>query len=173
MSILKEALKRQMDTSGNLLLRASKTLSKDEFFLDPSSGPSMAWTLGHITALQDWSLHQVFQNVECQIDHEAREALKGGRPIRGQDRKFFNDKEKLEKEFSATQLEMITLLNSFDEEKWNQSPPSGGRFSSYGSLWEHLAVHNFWHLGQLASTYPKLTSIVLLAPRDFTVDPDE
>jgi hypothetical protein len=170
MSLVKEALKRQLDNSGILLLKAASVLSNDEFFAEPANGASMAWTLGHLTALQDWALHRVFLKDEPKFDKEKREALKGGRAIVDSDRVHFKDRQQIETEFSVTQADVIHALHNFNEDHWNHSTPSGCRFPTYGSLWEHLAVHTFWHLGELSATIPRIAHLTLLAPRFYSVD---
>jgi hypothetical protein len=170
MSLLKEALKRQLDNSGILLLKAASVLSDEEFFSQPTNGASMAWTLGHLTALQDWALHRVFLKDEPLFTREKREALKGGRHIMDSDKVHFSDRHETEANFSKTQTDLIHALHDFNENDWNQSTPSGCRFPTYGTLWEHLAVHNFWHLGELSATTPRISHLTLLAPRFYSTD---
>jgi hypothetical protein len=173
MSILKQALKRQIDSSGILLLKAASALSDQEFGDHTLKGASMAWTLGHISALQDWSLHRVFLKDEPEFGREKREALKGGRLLREGDHEYTANRREVEATFEKTQSQLVHYLHTFDEATWNASTPSGCRFPTYGALWEHLAVHNFWHLGAIAITYPRIARITLLAPRFYSVDHNE
>jgi hypothetical protein len=173
MSTLKQAIKRQIDHSGTLLLKCSSALSDEEFFQVGSGGASMAWTLGHLTALQDWSVNRVFQNSEPKFSHEQREALKGGRELRKEDLQFISDRPAVEKSFSDQQYETIRCLDAFDVERWHEPTPSGCRFPFYGSLWEMLAVHNSWHLGAISVSIPRIADLTLTAPRYYTVDPQD
>jgi hypothetical protein len=103
MSLLKEALKRQIDNSGNLLLKAASVLSDTEFFAEVANGASMAWTLGHLSVLQDWALHRVFLGDEPQVSREKREALKGGRAVTEADKIHLNNRHDIELTFAKTQ----------------------------------------------------------------------
>ena len=173
MSLVKEIIRRQLDMSGMLLLRASKTLSEDEFLHEPPHGGSMAWTLNHLAALQDWAVNRVFSRSRPKLSRETREAFKGGRPVTDSDRAKLRPKGEIENFFAEEQYETISALDNFSETHWNQSTPSGCRFPTYGTLWEHLATHNHWHLGAISVALPKVAQIVLVAPRFYTVDPQD
>ncbi|MFS2039837.1 DinB family protein [Agrobacterium tumefaciens] len=173
MTGLKDTIRRQLDTSGTLLLRASKSLTNEEFFSEPSNGGSMAWTLRHLSGLQDWAVNRVFAGATPKFDRELREAFKGGREITDEDRQRLGDRTEIEGVFAQEQFETIEALNRFDVDRWDNSTPSGCRFPTYGTLWEHLATHNYWHLGALSVSHPRLAQLVLVAPRFYSVDPDE
>jgi len=172
MSALKKNIRRQIDSSGQLLINAASIVKNAEFF-DERPGGSMAWTLNHLTALQDWSINRVFLETEPVWTRAEREAFKGGRAIAARDREFYGDKSQIIDVFTNSQFETLKTLERFDEERWDVSTPSGCRFPSYGTLWEHLGSHNFWHLGALSVAYPDLTSILQVAPRHYAVDLDE
>ena len=171
MSLAKEIVSRQLDVSGTLLLRASSTLSNDEFFYEGPGG-SMAWTLNHLSALQDWAVNRVFLKGKPKLNSETREAFKGGRAVTSDDRKKLGSKSEIESFFAEEQYQTIQTLGKFDEASWNTSTPSGCRFPTLGTLWEHLATHNHWHLGAISASLPRITPILLVAPRFYTVDPE-
>lgn len=173
MTSVKELIRRQLDTSGNLLLRSSHLLDDEEFFYEPNAGASMAWTLLHLATLQDWAVNRVFLSLDPKFSREIREAFKGGRDFEENDAKHLTSKMDIEAKFSREQYETIIALDSFDEENWNVSTPSGCRFPTFGILWEHLATHNYWHLGAISVSHPRLTNAVLVAPRFYSVDPQE
>lgn len=173
MSVVKEIIRRQLDISGTLLLRASKTLSEEEFFYEPKNGGSMAWTLNHLCALQDWAVNRVFLDAQPKLDRETREAFKGGRSVTEADRAKLGTKSEIENRFTQEQYGTIQALDNFDEKSWNVSTPSGCRFPTFGMLWEHLATHNHWHMGAISATLPQVAHIVLVAPRFYTVDPKD
>ena len=173
MSELKAAMKRQIDHSGVLLLKIASSLSDEEFFYKPESGGSMAWTLGHLAALQDWAINRVFQGTAPRLERDAREALKGGRAILEEDHQYFENRASVTELFASTQSETLKVLHNYDEAKWNGSTPSGCRFPTYGALWEHLALHNSWHLGAISVTLPRVARLALSAPRFYSVDPED
>ncbi|CAN0655792.1 DinB family protein [uncultured Nitratireductor sp.] len=173
MSGIKDAIRRQIDTSGTLLLRVSKTLSDDGFFEEPANGGSMAWTLTHLFTLQDWARNRVFGGVEPRVDRASREAFKGGRAVYDEDRDRLGTRREIENAFANEQYRTIAALNAFDVAKWDQPTPSGCRFPAYGALWEHLAAHNYWHLGALSVSHPHILHLTLVAPRFYSVDPEE
>jgi hypothetical protein len=51
------------------------------------------------------------------------------------------------------QVRLLKVLDAFDVSNWNEPGPD--RFAdtlpTYGAVWEHLAVHTYWHLGELSS----------------------
>ncbi len=173
MTTVKNVIKRQIDSSGILLLNASKILTDDEFKEEHDGGVSMAWVLGHLTALQDWAVHRVFLEEEPKLNRTIREAFKGGRKIVDSDREHIGTKEEMEQQFAESQYITIRTLESFDDSLWDKETPSACRFPTLGSLWEHLGVHNYWHLGQVGSVIPKLvgSNLTLSVPRYYTVDP--
>lgn len=173
MSKLKEAIRRQLDTSGTLLLRASKTLTDKDFFSETPTSASVAWTLNHLAALQDWSVNRVFKSTSPKMDRSTREAFKGGRPVTDADRDKLGSKSEIEANFAQEQFETIRALDTFDDDLWNVSTLSGCRFPTYGILWEHLATHNFWHLGAISVSLPQVAHLVQVAPRFYTVDPQD
>jgi hypothetical protein len=173
MSRVKEIIRRQLDHSGIMLLSAAKALSDDEFFWEPPVGGSMASTMRHLSGRQDWAGNRGFNQTEPKLRRGEREAFKGGRAITDSDREMLRDRSVIEGEFANEQYQTIQALDAFDEEGWNVSTPSGCRFPTYGILWEHLATHNHWHLGAISVSHPKLTQLVMVAPRYYTVDPQD
>lgn len=173
MSNLKQSLKRQIDHSGNLLLKCSSVLTDEEFFYKPEIGASMAWTLGHLAALQDWAVQRVFLSEKPEFSRDKRDALKGGREVTEEDLQFISDRPEVERTFARVQFNTIAELHQFDEKRWNEATPSGCRFPTLGTLWEHLSSHNFWHLGMLSASIPRLATLTLIAPHFYTVDHDE
>jgi hypothetical protein len=170
MTLLNQAIMRQIDHSGVLLLKVASVLTDEEFFFQPTSGASMAWTLGHLSALQDWAVNRVFLGREPLFSRERREALKGGRKIHKDDHSHFNERPELQQTFASSQERTLQVLSDYPEEKWNQPTPSGCRFPTYGALWEHLAVHNGWHLGAISVSLPRVSQMTLFAPRFYSVD---
>jgi len=175
MTNVKNIIKRQIDSSGITLLNASRLLSDEEFFEECCGNVSMAWTLGHLAAFQDWAVNRVFLENEPILGRETREALKGGREITEMDRALLPSKAELENFFIQTQALTISTLEEFNEELWDQETPSGCRFPTLGSLWENLGVHNIWHLGNVGGVIPKLvgSNVTVAVPRYYSVDKED
>lgn len=175
MSTPKDVVKRQLDASGTLILNVSSALSDEEFFHEPKVGASLAWSLGHLAALQDWCVSNVVASEERLIDKSKREVFRGGRRITGEDRKAIPSRRELEALFRDTQTRAIAALEKFDLSRWDEATPTGCRFPTLGAVWEHLASHNFWHLGQMSACVPRLagTTLTVNIPRHYSLPFEE
>jgi hypothetical protein len=52
-----------------------------------------------------------------------------------------------------TQVRLLKVLDVFDVHRWDDPSPDrvADTLPTYASMWEHLAVHTYWHLGELSS----------------------
>lgn len=175
MSSAKRVLMRSLDASGTRLRELSALLTEDEFFHDTPQGPSFAWTLMHIFALEDWTLNRVMRRLEPKLSYEVREAFKGGRAITSADRALFQSKLDIETMFSAEREETLLALSAFDDGRWDEPTPIDCRFPTLGTVWENLADDCWWHLGALNSSVPRFngTLIAVTKPRYHSTDLDD
>ena len=152
-------VRRQLARSGNTLMAAMEPLNDDEFFKAGASGVSAAWTVGHLAcvadlfgaALDDGQLsltpgaHAAFNDLSM---GERKLATKAD----GVDRLDF-PKARILSMMRQAQVRLLKVLDAFDVRHWNEAGPD--RFAdtlpTYGAVWEHLAVHTYWHLGELSS----------------------
>ena len=75
----------------------------------------------------------------------------------------------LEGIYRSTQSRTLAALKNFETDRWDEPSPDTvprDRFPTLGSIWEHLAFHNVWHLGHIAASVPRLsrTALGLTAP---------
>ena len=61
----RDVIKRMIDNGGSLLIKCAEVLHPEEFFFQPRYGASMAWTLGHLAAFQDWSMSNIEPLRDC------------------------------------------------------------------------------------------------------------
>ncbi|HEU4582615.1 MAG TPA: DinB family protein [Polyangiaceae bacterium] len=152
-------VRRQLNRSGNRLVAAIEPLKEDEFFQGGPSGISVAWTVGHLAcvsdlfaaALDDGKLafspeaHTVFNDLEVG-DH------KFATRAEAVDRQRF-PKAKIIAMMRQGQIRLLKVLDVFDVRRWDEPSPDriADTLPTLGSLWEHLAVHTYWHMGELSS----------------------
>jgi hypothetical protein len=174
MNSAKDVVRRLLDQSGIILLKASEVLTDDEFFFEPPDGASMAWTLGHLAAFQDWSLTNFSPGERRVLDSETREFFRGGKLITEEDKRLYKGRHEMEALFRDTQARTIKALNAFDLDRWGEPTPTGCRYPNAGAVWESMAYENYWHLGQLSVCIPRLsgTSLTVPVPRPFSLSFD-
>ena len=152
-------VRRQMARSGNTLMAAMEPMSEEEFFKAGPSGISAAWTVGHLACVTDL-FGAALDDGNLSLPLEAHTAFND---LNIGERKFANKAEGVERQqfpksrilqmMRLGQIRLLKVLDAFDVKLWNAPGPD--RFAdtlpTYGAVWEHLAVHTYWHLGELSS----------------------
>lgn len=152
-------VRRQLNRSGNTLMAALEPLSSEEFFEPGPSGISAAWTVGHIACVADLfgatlddgrlaldpETHEVFNSLEIGPKKLTTKAA-------GVDPQRYSKADILLM-MRQTQVRLLKLLDVFDVARWDEPAPDrvADTLPTYGAVWEHLAVHTYWHLGELSS----------------------
>jgi hypothetical protein len=156
-------VRRQLARSGNTLMAAMDPLSEEEFFDAGPSGISAAWTVGHLACVSDL-FGAALDDGKLSLPPEAHSAfndlgLSDSKPrakAEMVERHEFN-KSRILTMMRRSQIRLLKVLDAFDVSEWNAPGPD--RFAdtlpTYGSVWEHLAVHTYWHLGELSSAVPR------------------
>lgn len=169
MTDVRQVIKRQVTLSGNTLLLALEPVSEDEFFAENATGFSAAWTAGHLSCVADlfssWfdgrlalsrEFHQVFNETEVTAAGPASKAA-------GVSRERY-PKENLLLRFRQAVVKAMRALDAFDLAQWDAPAPPGAPVSllTGGAVWEHLAVHAYWHLGELSGSMPRFAGTYTL-----------
>jgi hypothetical protein len=158
----KAMVRRQMNQAGNILLTALEPFSDDDFFAGGPNGISPAWTVGHLACVMDlftrwievrecliptWQ-HEVFNPVEI-AKMSTTKAETVNRDVVSKEDIFLL--------FRTTQVRTLKLLDEFDARLWEapSTPITPDTLPTYGSVWQNLGVHPFWHLGELCGCIPK------------------
>ena len=156
--IVKLVVRRQMNQGGNILLAGLEPLTEAEFFAGGPNGISPAWTMGHLACVLDlftswvegrdlsiarWS-HDIFNslNIEKKKDRTKAESV---------DPKVL-PKGDIMLLFRQAQCHALEVLRDFDVKLWERPTPAHvpDTLPTWGSIWQSLGVHPFWHLGELA-----------------------
>jgi DinB family protein len=152
-------IRRQLARSGNTLLASLEPLSDDEFFEGGPSGISSAWTVGHLACVSDL-FGAALDDGRLSLPSDAHLAFndlgigerKAATKADGVSRQQFS-KAQILAMMRLAQVRLLKVLDAFDVNRWNEPGPD--RFAdtlpTYGAVWEHLAVHTYWHLGELSS----------------------
>lgn len=157
--LVKQVIQRQLNKSGNILMSAIEPLPEVEFFDGQLNNISIAWTVGHLACVMDlfggWlsnqgrtfgsEIHQVFNPLELGGKQQEKWELV--------DPKEFSKADILLL-LRQAQVRLLDILDHFDLGLWNVMPPAyvPDTLPTYGSIWEALAVHTFWHLGELCGS---------------------
>jgi hypothetical protein len=152
-------IRRQLARSGNTLMASIEPLKDEEFFQAGPSGISSAWTVGHLACVSDL-FGAALDDGRLSLPSEAHLAFNdlgiGERKLAtkadGVERQQF-PKTRILSMMRQAQVRLLKVLDAFDVSCWNEPGPD--RFAdtlpTYGAVWEHLAVHTYWHLGELSS----------------------
>lgn len=161
-TVLKQAIRRQMNQGGNILLCGLEPLSDEEFFAASSSGASAAWTVGHLACVFDlftsWIAARppVFEKRQ----HDVFNSLQIGKSAKSKaeatDCGEFS-KTDIILMFRQAQVRALEVLERFDVSLWDAPTPRTvpETLPTYGAIWESLGVHTFWHLGELSGSIPR------------------
>ncbi len=160
----KDIIANQISRSGETLVLALEPLTDDEFFGCLDTGYSPAWTIGHLTCVADlfsaWldikpklfneEFHEVFNEVDVndwkpQTISKAAKVSPDSFP-----------KEMLLHNFRQAVIKALNVLDNFDIARWYTRGIAGvPALITAGEVWELLAVHIYWHCGELAGSMPR------------------
>ena len=77
----------------------------------------------------------------------------------------------------SAQIYALKLLAKSTETGWHSAPPGPhpDNLHTVGEIWEHLAVHTYWHMGELCGTFPRFhgTYTLNMLPHYFYFVPGE
>jgi hypothetical protein len=163
MTTPKQVVARQVARSGHILLNALEPVSDSEFFEQLPTGFSAAWTVGHLACVADlfssWlhdrrlvlsrSVHQVFNETDLTEPGAVSKAA-------SVDREAY-PKTVLLRMFCQAVTKALRVLNEFGDDQWDAPAPTVVPVTllTGGAVWEHLAIHVYWHLGELAGSMPR------------------
>ena len=171
-----------MDRSGNTLMLALEPLDDDEFYAENANGFSAAWSVGHLACVYDlfssWfdnqrqlfdrSFHKVFNETEI-VDSQP--VSKAGSVDRES-----HPKATMLLRLRQAHVKALQVLSAFDAAQWDAPGPPGtpAALPTCGAVWEHLAVHTYWHLGELAGSMPRFfgTYTMNIVPHYFYPPPE-
>ena len=156
-------VKRMLNRSGNSLFTAIEPLSDAEFFAGGPNGISIAWTIGHLACVLDlftsWihgqgcrlpaPVHNTFNSLELKPA--------GGPSKADSVQKSSYRKADIMFLLRSAQINALKVLETCREQDWVAAPPGAHRdnLHTVGEIWEHLAVHTYWHMGELCGTFPR------------------
>lgn len=167
MSALKSTFNRMIQTSDARFFQCIGVLSEEEFYFEPVAGASAAWATGHIINSQDYFVSRMY---DCprQFD-QFEKVFRGGRDLTETDYSLYPNRVEFESAFRQCHEVTIEKLMAFDESKWDipiaAKEVGDSTYFSPVMMWEFIARHTFYHLGQLSVTLPRLGgSATLLYP---------
>jgi hypothetical protein len=146
-----DVIAHQLQMGANLFKMFTSDLSDEEYLFQPTEGGChLLWILGHLAHTQEWALTNL-AGQPSRMPKEMQELFSGGSTVYGDASRYPSPTE-VQDLFAGTQERMLAALAAFDTARWSDPSPEGiphEFFPTLGSMWEMLAVHTFWHFGQL------------------------
>lgn len=161
MTDARDVVARQMTYSGETLLIAMERLDDGEFFAENANGFSAAWVTGHAACVPDlfssWfsgglllskDFHAVFNDTAVTASGPVSKAASVSREL--------YPKDDLLLLFRQATVKALRVLRAFGAGRWDDQAPPGApvMLLTGGAVWERLAVHAYWHNGELAGSVP-------------------
>lgn len=155
--LTKHLILRLMHGGGNTIMAVLEPLNEREFFAQGVHGASPAWCMGHLACVCDLFTSWI-DNKSLKFSRQAHETfnntdLEGPAASKAEmvERDAF-PRSAILKMFRASQIHAGNVLSRFDMRFWHAAPTADvpSVLPSYGAIWEHMAVHTHWHLGELA-----------------------
>jgi hypothetical protein len=177
------ALRRMLNRSGNSLFVAIEPLTAEEFFAGGVNGISVAWTVGHLACVFDlftsWihggdchfskDIHGTFNSLEIRAP--------GGPSKAEVVRNAGHSKPEIQHLLRVAQVNALKLLDTCSLADWDAAPAKHhpDNLHTIGEIWEHLAIHTYWHMGELCGTFPRFhgTYTLNMLPHYFFYLPPE
>lgn len=179
MTTPRDIIARQLDRSGTILLRALEPLTDEEFYAENANGYSAAWAVGHLAAVCDlmsfWLdtgplqfdplFHRVFNDTTA-AQAQPAEVPEGMKTASKAREAVFYPKADLLQRFEQAVTKALRVLTGFDIAQWDAPGPPGTprSLATGGAVWEHLAVHIYWHCGELAGSMERFHGTYTLNP---------
>jgi len=177
------AVRRMLNRSGNSLFSAIEPLSDAEFFASGANGISVAWTVGHLACVFDLFTSWISED-GCKLPKEVHSVFNSldVKPAGGPSKAevVANSgyrKSEIQFMMRTSQIQALKLLGMCTEQGWDAAPPGPhpDNLHTVGEIWEHLAVHTYWHMGELCGTFPRFhgTYTLNMLPHYFYFVPRE
>ena len=145
------------------------------------NGFSAAWVVGHLACVADlfssWhdngrllldpEFHSVFNETDVVEDGPVSKAASVDRALYPKAALLFR--------FRQAMVKALRVLNAFELSQWDAPGPSGVpvSLSTGGAVWELLAVHAYWHCGELSGSMERFrgTYTLNILPHYFYIPP--
>jgi hypothetical protein len=174
MSTAAQVVARQVTRSGETLLLALEPLDDGEFFAENKNGYSAAWVTGHLACVADlfsswFGNGLLFERPFHQVFNDTADAAPFLRLVDPVSKAASVDpalypKTLLLARFQQAMRKALRILDAFGSELWDDPAPAGVpvTWRTGGDVWELLAVHTYWHCGELAGSMPRFSGTYTL-----------
>lgn len=157
---IKALLRNQLDSGMKLLMKAAETLSEDDFHAQlPGPGPSANWIFGHLAVNEDWFVSlltgqpvRMGRELIEQYQDDASFVTESASHARATSSSSFSKSAILE-HYLDQRKRTLEALAASEVAHWDSPLPTGipPMYKNLGGVWGIVAVHPYWHLGQLMS----------------------
>ncbi len=148
----KDVVKMQLDQGSGLFEGFTKDLSDEEFFKPAvPDGNHTAWLIGHV-ATSEVEMLSAITGKEPETPENLSELFRGGAPC-NQDPAAYPARHEIDELMKSTRANTNKILATFDDTRWDEESPDTpfkDMFPTLGSIFALTALHQFWHLGQIA-----------------------
>ena len=168
-----EFLHTMISQGGMMIQRFTKIVDEEEFFRFHRMGPSIAWTVIHLTGQHEWVV-SVTTGKETIHSVDLLEKFRGGGSIAGECanryREIMPERDEIIDMYNRSFERSLELLSQLSEDDLNSNPKVpdvAEMFGTLGNVWSQLVWHTHWHIGQLATLEPKLAPSEVSQPMRF------
>ena len=143
----KDVILKQLQDSHFLFEKFIEDFSEEDARFQPCEGGThLNWILLHLARTEDWVVSTV-TSTPPQLSESIRENYGGGSTCRPDDGVTRADAWST---FQQTHERAIRLVEELPESRYEEEyPDASNMFPTVGALVSLLAVHPFWHFGQL------------------------
>ena len=153
MSSAKDVILGQLEAGRKLIEMFTADLSDEEYFKPAVEGTNhVAWMLGHLACIED-AVAAGLTGTDKRIPAATHELFEGGSRCIA-DPSEYPSRRQIDEMFRNTRAHFLEALKAAEESNWDAPAPEGSPvelFPTVGALWGMPSIHQFWHIGQIAT----------------------
>ena len=147
----KDVIREQLEASGHLVGMFTKDLTDGEYFKPAIAGGNhTAWAVGHIAVSEDSMLGHITGDAP-RLPEAMRQLFAGGSECHPE-ASTYPSRSEIDEMLRTVRAHTFEQLAAFDEGRWDDPSPEAlpqEFFPTVGSMWNMIASHSFWHIGQI------------------------
>ncbi len=154
MTDAKKVLLSQLQAGAGIIKMMTADLTDEEYFTPVSeNGVHTAWALCHLARTEDFFV-STLTGTDQLLPPCLHDIGNAGGPCET-DASKYPSRTEIDKAFADSRAQTVAAIDNMTKEEWDATAPEGlplpEAFTSKGLYWGLQAVHQFWHIGQIAS----------------------
>ena len=155
--------------SATTLTSMAARLSDKDFFQIADRGPSVAWTLLHLSGQLAWASEQTTQQ-SSHLPSDLLGRFKGDGSVSDFSADVMPPRNEILDYYEQAVDLSLAILGSIDSAQLCLAPASNDAAKVYptvAALWTDVGWHGYWHLGNLSAAHASLKDARVSQPRVF------